>query len=311
MRRTWFAVLSLFPALAVLCVAQQPGLPNPPPATPAPAAAPITPPGPADDEQTLKDAKVGVDGPALLAYFQQHTTPPDQQERIHGLIGQLGDDSYKVPQGRLGRPGEARRRNRALPAPRLTDPDEEIKERAESLMKNAEGTDSRAAQSAAAARLLRQRAPGPSSPRCSAASRTAAMPSAPEETLAVLAVLAGHEGDAAPVLLAYVPDADTDAVEDEVIASLAVLGVHDGKVDAAVVTALKDKVPSRRAAAAVVLGRSGTSEQRSRCSHCWAIPTRTSVSRRPGPAGRPRSGRRASADRAGEGRTTRPGLPGR
>ncbi len=105
-------------------------------------------------------------------------------------------------------------------------------------MKNAEGTENRAAQSAAAARLLRQRAP---------------------------------EG-AAAALLAYAPDADNDAVENEVVASLAVLGVHDGKVDAAVVAALKDKAPARRAAAGVVVGRSGTAEQRADVQKLLADP---------------------------------------
>jgi hypothetical protein len=64
-------------------------------------------------------------------------------------------------------------------------------------------------------------------------------------------------------LLAYVPDADNDAVEEEVLASLAVLAVHDGKVDAPIAAALKDKQSSRRAAAGLALGRSGTPEQRS------------------------------------------------
>ena len=233
MRRTWLPVVCLLPLLAALGIAQPPPVaPNPPAAPPglpgAPPATPIAPAAPADDEQLLKDAKVGVDGSALLAYFQQHTTTADQQERIRGLIRRLGDDSYKVREkasADLAKLGAA-----AVPHLRsaLNDPDEEIKERAEILLKNAEGTENRAAQSAAAARLLRQRAP---------------------------------EG-AAAALLAYAPDADNDAVENEVVASLAVLGVHDGKVDAAVVAALKDKAPGRRAAAGVVVGRSGTAEQR-------------------------------------------------
>ena len=114
-------------------------------------------------------------------------------------------------------------------------------------MKNAEGVDNRAAQSAAAARLIRQRAP---------------------------------EG-AAAALLAYAPDADSDAAEDEIVASLAILGVHDGKVDAAVVAALKDKAPACRAAAGVVVGRSGTAEQAPTCRSCWPTRTPASASGRP------------------------------
>ncbi len=228
MRRTWLAVVCLLPMLAVLGVAQPPAAPNPPAPPGAPSATPITAATPADDEQTLKDAKVGVDGPGLLAYFQQHTTAPDQQERIGALIRQLGDDSYKVREkasADLAKLGAA-----AVPYLRRAqnDADEEIKERAENLTKNAEGVENRAAQSAAAARLIRRRAPD----------------------------------GAAAALLAYAPDADSDAVEDEIVAALAVLGVHDGKVDAAVVAALKDKAPGRRGAAGVVVGRSGTAEQR-------------------------------------------------
>ena len=144
----------------------------------------------------------------------------------------------------------------------LNDPDEEIRERAENLLKNVEGTDARTAQCVAAARLLRRRAPA-----VAAAAVLGRLPDggngfAAEETMAVLAGLAGQQDAAVATLLAYVPDVETNAVEDDVTASLAVLAVHDGKVDAAVVAALKDKSLSRRAAAAVVVGRSGTVEQR-------------------------------------------------
>jgi HEAT repeat protein len=220
MRRTrsLLAACCLLPLAAILCGAAPPA----PPSTPAPAAG-------SEDEQLLKAAKVGVDAPALLDYFRQHTTPAAQQERIAALIQQLGDESFKARQkavADLTALGAA-----AVPYLRHAqdDPDEEVKERAEALLKAAEGTDARAAQSAAAARLLRLRAPA----------------------------------DAGAVLLAYLPSADNEAVEDEVLTSLAVLAVHDGKVDSPVVAALKDKQAGRRAAAGLVLGRSGTAEQRS------------------------------------------------
>jgi hypothetical protein len=215
MRRTlsWLTAACLLLALASLIGA-------------IPAAAPTAG---SEDEKLLKAAKIGVDGPGLLDYFRQHTTAPAQQEHILALIQQLGDDSFKV---RLKASADlAALGPRAVSYLRhaLSDPDEEIKDRVECLLKNVEGTDAQAAQSAAAARLIRARAPA----------------------------------DAAVVLLAYVPDADNDAVEDEVLASLAVLAVHGGKVDAPIAAALKDKQSSRRAAAGLVLGRSGTPEQRS------------------------------------------------
>jgi HEAT repeat protein len=192
------------------------------------AASAASPPAASEDEALLRDAKIGVDGPGLLDFFRQHTTAPAQQEQILALIRRLGDDSFKVR--RKATADLAALGPRAAPFLRraLNDPDEEIKDRAEALLKSVSGTDAQAAQSTAAARLIRARAPA----------------------------------DAAVVLLAYLPDADNDAVEDEILASLAVLAVHEGKVDAPIGAALKDKESSRRAAAGLVLGRSGTPEQR-------------------------------------------------
>ncbi|HVS35019.1 MAG TPA: HEAT repeat domain-containing protein [Gemmataceae bacterium] len=260
MRRIGFAVVGLVLLVAARSLAQpfRGPAPNPPPAAPVlitPAAPPIT-----EDEPLLKAAKIGLDGPSLVAFLQQQTTPADRQERIEGLIRRLGDDSYRVREqasADLAKLGAA-----AVPFLRraLDGGDEEIRERAEALLKDVGQDDS--ALDTAAARMLRRRAPA-----ASAAALLGRFPDggngmAGVEAVAVLAALKSHEGDAAAALLAFVPNADSDAVEDEVIASLAVLGVHDGKVDAGVVQALKDKAPSRRAAAAVVLGRSGTAEQR-------------------------------------------------
>jgi len=107
-----------------------------------------------EDEKLLKAAKIGVAGPGLLDYFRQHTTTQAQQEHIQTLIRQLGDDSFKVRQAattELAALGPT-----AVPYLRraLNDPDEELKERAENLIRTADGLEARAAQSAAAARLI-------------------------------------------------------------------------------------------------------------------------------------------------------------
>ncbi len=214
MRRAfiWLTALLVIPVLAALG-----------------GSAPLRPPAAGqDDEKLLKDAKVGVDGPSLLDYFRRRTTPPSQQEHIIALIRQLGADSFNVR--RTAAADLAALGPRALPYLRraLNDPDEEIKDRVELLLKNAPSTDALAAQAAAAARLIRIRAPE----------------------------------NAAAVLLSYLPDADNDAAEDEALASLAILAVHDGKVDPLITAALKDKQASRRAAASFVMGRSGAPEQR-------------------------------------------------
>src|SRR5262245_5936915 len=50
----------------------------------------------AEDEQVLKKARVGTDGPALLDFFRKRTVTRAGAERITGLVGKLGDKSFKV-----------------------------------------------------------------------------------------------------------------------------------------------------------------------------------------------------------------------
>jgi HEAT repeat protein len=191
-------------------------------------AAPPTPPAPgAEEEKALKEVKVGADAKSLLEYFKKRTLSEEDHEKIEGLIRQFGDDSFKVRHKAttdLLAIGVP-----ALPFVRraLANPDEEVKERVRDCIATLE-KDAKPSVSNSAARLLRLRG----------------------------------TAEAVPILLAYLPDADNEAVEDEVCLALAVLGVRDGKVDAALEAALKEKQAVRRASAALVLGRSGTQEQR-------------------------------------------------
>ena len=50
----------------------------------------------AADEQTLKAANLGTDGPALLDFFRKRTPTEANVKRITLLIKQLGDDSFAV-----------------------------------------------------------------------------------------------------------------------------------------------------------------------------------------------------------------------
>jgi hypothetical protein len=59
---------------------------------------------------------------------------------------------------------------------------------------------------------------------------------------------------AAGVLLAYLPAADEQAVEEAVLPAVAAVAVRGGEADPALLHALADKEPARRAAAAHVLG---------------------------------------------------------
>src|SRR5260370_33538184 len=60
---------------------------------------------------------------------------------------------------------------------------------------------------------------------------------------------------AVDVLLAFLPDAADSGVEEDVIRALTVLAVSEGKIHPALVQALTDKLPLRRAAAGEALAR--------------------------------------------------------
>jgi HEAT repeat protein len=202
------------------------------------AAAPPTPVASgAEDEKALQAAKVGIDTPALLGYLRQRTLSDTDHERIGSLVRQLRDDSFKVRY-------QAMTDLLAFGPPALpflrraqNDPDEEAKERARECVATLEKA-AKPTLSAAVVRLLRLRAPA----------------------------------EAVGVLLAFLPDAENEALEEEVLFTLAVLGVREGKVDSAVAAALKDKQPARRGAAALILGRSGSAEQRTAAQALLADP---------------------------------------
>src|SRR5690242_8875287 len=183
--------------------------------------------GAAEDEQLLKDAKVSTDGPGLLEFFRKRTPTEKDRERAAGLVRRLSDDVFAVRQ--KAAEGLVALGPAALPQLRaaLGHPDEEVRQRAAECLQAIDPSP-RGALAGAAARRLR----------------------------------AARPAGAVPVLLAYLPSADDEAVVEEVLAALVVLGVHDGKVDPDLTNALQDRAPERRAAAALVLGRSGTAEQR-------------------------------------------------
>ncbi len=181
----------------------------------------------ADDEQILKKANQPADGPALLEFFRKRTLTRADQERMDALVRQLGSKTFRLrsqASAELIRLGPC-----ALPVLRraLKDPDVEVRSRADKCLKAIKNGPGPALPSAAA-RLLKARKPT----------------------------------GAAPVLLAYLPFADDEDVEEEVVGALLVLAFADGTSDAALPAALRDPHPARRAAAAYLLGRAGTADQR-------------------------------------------------
>jgi HEAT repeat protein len=190
-----------------------------------------------EDEKVLREAKVSAEAPALLEYLRRHTLTAAQREQVRTLLPRLGHDDFKVRQqasAALLAPGPA-----VVPHLRraLDDPDEEVRERLRAAVAALE-PGARPGVSVAVIRLVRTRAPA----------------------------------GAVPILFAFLPDADNETVEEEAVMALAVLGVSEGKVAAAVADAIKDADPVRRSAAAVILGRSGTAEQRAAVQALLADP---------------------------------------
>jgi HEAT repeat protein len=187
----------------------------------------------ASDEALLKKQNLGTDETALLDILRKRTLNEGDQKRLRQLIVDLGAPDFPT-------------RNRAskllikegTPAlaflrPALKSPDAEVTRRASLAMDE----------------ILR--GPGPALP--SAAVRLLARPRRAAESTPAAAIR---------VLLAYAPFADDEAVEEEVCTALTILSTREVKIDPLLPEALRDPLPARRAVAAHVLGRVGTSEHR-------------------------------------------------
>lgn len=182
----------------------------------------------ASDEETLRAASVGIDGPSLLDYFRRRAAGDVEPAKVEELVRQLGDDSFEVREratARLVAFGSAA----ASPLERAVhDQDPEVARRAEhclEVIRSGGGS----SIPAAAARLVARRKP---------------------------------QG-AAAALLAYLPSAENTLVAGEVRRSLAAVAVHEGRTDPALVAALSDKAAIRRAAAAEALIKGGVNGERS------------------------------------------------
>jgi HEAT repeat protein len=180
----------------------------------------------AADARALKDAGVGDDGPALLAFFRSRTLNDADRRRLDDLVGQLAAEDFET---REKATQELKKRGPSALAPlrrAAEHPDLEVSRRARDVIAFLEEGPG-AGLPLAAARLLARRAPA----------------------------------DAVPVLLAYLPFAEDETVEDEALAALLALTAL-GKADAALADALRAPSAVQRGAAAHVLGRKGDDRQR-------------------------------------------------
>jgi SAM-dependent methyltransferase len=185
------------------------------------------PAGIQEDEAVLRNAGLKTDDRALLDFFRKRTPDAETRKQIKTLVEQLDSQTFAARQ-------EAARKLVELGPAALTvlraatkGTSLETTRRAEQCIEEIERATSLQLP-AAAARLLAARKPD----------------------------------GAAGVLLAYLPFADDETIEEEVSTALLVLGVRDGRPDPVLVAALKDDEPRRRAAAALAVGRSTEEAER-------------------------------------------------
>ena len=180
-----------------------------------------------EDVKLLQDAGVETDGPGLVAFFRKQTLSDELRCTIAEWIKQLGDENFDVRE--LASAKLIALKAAAVPALRhaLNQRDAEVVSRAKECL-SALGSLSPSDLRAAAARALIVRKPL----------------------------------EAVEILLAFLPDAADPPEEDRIVAALTALGVRDGKVDPALLAALTDKLPLRRAVAAEVLAAVGAANHR-------------------------------------------------
>ncbi len=170
-------------------------------------------------EKYLEGEKIKTDGASLVQFFKSHTLdkPPDPAV-LKELIKQLGDDAFEVREQATAKLQAAGRAAKGLLAEAVKDRDPEIRNRAELCLARLEENREMLLVSHAA-RLIAHRKPD----------------------------------GATEVLLAYLPSAMDQMAEEAVFAALAKVGISGGTASPALVAALQDKEPMRRAAAAFTL----------------------------------------------------------
>jgi HEAT repeat protein len=206
-----------------LLLAAQPALPIKKPPVPVPPPAPMTEKLTASDDQILKAARLGTDAAALIDFFRKRVAPAPDTAELDGLLARLGDKGAESADKAAGELIGLGPNAVAALRPVANNPDGgEATTRARRCLQMIEGSQG-AALTGAAVRLL-----------------AAAKPDGTVEAL-----------------LGYLPIAENDHVVQEIETALAAVGLRDGKPNPALVKALQDALPVRRAVAAGVLCQIG------------------------------------------------------
>jgi hypothetical protein len=179
----------------------------------------------AEDQKTLQAVGVGVDGPSILDYYRKRTFTEADPTKVKELINDLGSKNFLVREKahvELQKLGPA-----ALVALKQAEksPITETRRRAAELRHLVEAESQPEVQAASARLIVKLKPP-----------------------------------KAAEVMLAYLPFADAGAVDDFGKA-LAAVAITEGKTEPALVKALSDKLPVKRALAAQALTKAKAADQ--------------------------------------------------
>jgi HEAT repeat protein len=210
----------MFSAPLALLLVAQPLLIRPvrPPIRPAPAPAHVQ-----SDEEILKGVHVAADGAALVEFFRQRVTPSADAERLAKLTTQLSDKSAEV---------HTKAATELIGIGPLATP------ALRRVVNHADSEDS----------VSRAR-------KCLNAIEGANGSAVVQSAVRVLA--ARRPEGAAEALVTYLPFADDETIVQEIETALQSVGLRDGKLEAALVRALTDRIPIRRSVAARVLSQVG------------------------------------------------------
>jgi HEAT repeat protein len=192
---------------------------------PPPPTGTTTPTATFSEEQLLKSANLQPTGPALVEFFRKRTPPGPDRAALDALVTKLGDKDAATADkvaGELVSLGQI-----AVPALRP-------------VANNADGGEA----TVRARKCLQLIDGGQAAGLTSVAAR----------------LLGEKKADgAAEALIGFAPFAEDDRVAQEIEASLVAVALRDGKPDPALIQALKDESPVRRATAAAVLCQAGGS----------------------------------------------------
>ena len=199
------------------------------PAAFAAAQTPSSPPSLAVfDETTLRRAGIEPDAANLLAVVRRRTHTDGDPPKINALIVRLGHPQFaEREQATADLIALGRPAQEALRQAQ-THPDPEVRQRAEQCLRADEKLWEPAVSLSVVRRLLYLRTEG-----------------------------------AAELLLQLLPEADWE-IQDEIVHGLQRVALREGKLDPALLAALEDKSPLRRAAAALTVALAGNSDERQR-----------------------------------------------